>query len=685
MFLACAFLGGLTSYFISAIFNRLIYFPVAFFALIILNIEILSLFKSIKDTNILILSVIFTVITSIFWFRKNKPVINIFPRIKNFMLEIKSMLKSDGTLFLPVVAWIFFIFTAFILSSLVPPVEPDAQSYHALRVLFWLKDGFISRFETADERMLCMPYNSEIFYTWLMCLTKKDTAFGLLQFFSYFLLIGSSYKIMELLKIDFIKRIWAILIFSSFPAIIIQTSSSQTDLCLASLFAFSFYLVLSYKNKPENHLLYFASLASGIAFGVKTSAFFMVAPLFIWFIFILKKDFIKFFLFFMINFLVFSSYSYILNYISCENFLSTGAFITYNKFNGGIKAACANFIKYIIQFIDFSGLALGKFLNPYILSFRDNLFNFLSIPIDIGEIDPLERVNYTMDEQIGAFGILGFLVFLPCSIIALFNKKLKGYAVTFWVSLILLCSLMIYTVYGIRYVTAFVAFSFPVLSLSYFKKNNILKIIFILYAVYYMGYASLFSPMRPLGELFFTYLKKPDIAAIQNRMRNLEFRFLNPVLYEEAAAHRYAVEPYCKDGNKIAVFAPYTLMLYSTKYLETKNNCSIDTPNILHSNSLDFNRYKAIITANDNYQHTNVITKKDIENPFVKSKKAMCYYSVPNKTAKKDATVKDAISASCSLKIDYLESLGFKKVQTYKYHSNNISNFKIKNLEVYSK
>ena len=600
--------------------------------------------------------------------------------------KIKKVFNDDGLLILPFLGWLFFIIVAFLLALLLPPTEPDAQSYHCLRALFWLKDGFISHFEATDTRILCMPFNSEIFYLWILALSKNDIGFGLLQFFSYFLLIFSSFKIMEFFEIDIKKIVWSIIIFTSFPAIIIQIPSTQTDLIIAALFSYSIFLVLNYTKEKNCFLLYFASLSSALTFGVKTTAFFIAPVVFLWFIFLLKKDFIKFFSFFILNFLIFSSYSYILNYIDFGSFLSNNAFKMYNRFFGGIKAYIANIINYFIQFIDFSGLNLGKYVNSYILSFKNFLFNLFSIPDSIVEIDPIVRVNYGMDEQRGAFGILGFLLFLPCLFIALFNKKYRIFSLLFFIPFLILMGAMLYTVFGIRYIVAFVGLSFPVLCISYFKGKNLIKIIIILYAFFYLSYSSLFSSGRPFIYVAYNFIKMPSISNMQTKMRGLEYKFFGPALFSQTTAYKNAVLPYCKNGNKIGLFASYAQVYYNAKYLELENDCRIDVLNILHLNDYNLKEYEALVLLGDNSQQLDVINKKDISKPFINSKNAICAFFVSDRASDKDKNKIDAaIYAVCSMNKNYLNDLGFNYKSSYDFIDRSYDIVKYRKLEVYSK
>ena len=651
---------SLISFFLASIFNLSVIFFISFFAFVILNIEILSLFKGISGQNILILTILEFLIVGFIWFKNKK--IPSTSNFKGFLIELKNSLLADKSLLVLFLFWVFCITISFILALLSPVNEPDAQGYHALRSLFWAKDGFISHFEIADIRCHSMPINSELFYVWILSLSKNDLGFGLLQFFSYFLLIISSFKIMEFYEIDFNKRIWSILIFSSFAGVISQISSTQTDLLVGSLLTTSFYLILEFKKQNKLNFLYFASLSMAISFGVKSTGIIASIPLLIWYIFLLRKEFIKYFLFLILNFSIFSSYNYILNLINYSSPLGSKSALLGHGFWGGFGAIVANFIRYIFQFFDFSGFTLGFYINKFLLSAQAAAIEFFNIPRDLGENVGLNFTNISMTEQVLGFGILGFLVFLPSSIIGFFNKKLRIFSIIFWAMILTLSFSIAYMIYSIRFIVTFVAFSIPLISLTYFKKMNLYKFFIILFAIFYLGYASLFLSQRPMYHLKKEFQKTPDIKLIQNKMRDLNYKFYPS--FNEAYTMKSAVQPICKNNSKIAIFASNGYMLYSTKFLEFNNSCKIDTLNILHIRNYDLSNYDYIITQKNLPQHIEVINANDIKNPLTPSNKAICYYEGFDYKRRPRLLnfneLDKALSASCKINNEFLADIGFK-------------------------
>ena len=658
LFLGVVF-QSLISFFLASIFNLSVLFFISFFSFVILNIEILSLFKVISGQNILILTILEFLIVGFIWL-KNKKIPSI-SNFKSFLIELKNSLLADKSLLILFLFWVFCIAISFILALLSPVNEPDAQGYHALRSLFWASDGFISHFEIADIRCHSMPINSELFYVWILSLSKNDLGFGLLQFFSYFLLIISSFKIMEFYEIDFNKRIWSILIFSSLAGVISQISSTQTDLLVGSLLTTSFYLILEFKKQNKLNFLYFASLSMAISFGVKSTGVIASIPLLIWYIFILRKEFIKYFLFLILNFSIFSSYNYILNLINYSSPLGAKSALLGHGFWGGFGAIIANFIRYIFQFFDFSGFTIGFYINKFLLSAQAGAIEFFGIERDLGENVGLNFTNISMTEQVLGFGILGFLVFLPASIVGFFNKKLRIFSIIFWAMIFCLSFSIAYMIYSIRFIVTFVAFSIPLISLTYFKKMNPYKFLIILFAIFYLGYASLFLSQRPMYHLKKEFQKTPDIKLIQNKMRDLNYKFYPS--FNEAYTMKSAVQSICKNNSKIAIFASNGYMLYSTKFLEFNNNCKIDTLNILHIREYDLSKYDYIITQKNLPQHVEVINANDIKNPLTPSNKAICYYEGFDYQRRPRLLnfneLDKALSASCKINDEFLAEIGF--------------------------
>ena len=112
MLVAASILTGLISFYISSIFKRGIYFFLIFFGFVILNVEILSLFKGISGENILILTLIEFLICHFIWIKKNKPLLKI--DFTGFISNLKESYKKDKSLLILSIALIFMLIISLI-------------------------------------------------------------------------------------------------------------------------------------------------------------------------------------------------------------------------------------------------------------------------------------------------------------------------------------------------------------------------------------------------------------------------------------------------------------------------------------------------------------------------------------------------------------------------------------------
>ena len=477
MLFVAGFLNLLSSYFIASIAGNFLALYVAFFAFVVLNIEILSLFNGIYGSNILIFSFLNLIFSFLFFKYKKacflKPIID-FKKIKNAFFLDKSLIVLG-------IAFLILITISGILAFVMPPLEPDSQTYHFLRAYMFYKNHNLSHFDTNDVRALIMPVNSEIIYCWILALKHKLYNFALLSYFSYFAVITAIWQILSHFRYSIRKKIFAIFLFSSLASTVVSMSCLQTDIVVGALYICAFSLFL----KKNNFL---SSLSVALALGVKSTAFVILAPyLLIVFIFN-RKEFLKYILYLIFNFAIFSSYNYILNFIQYHNPISNNAAYLNHGFWGGLKGYFANLINLSFQFFDFTGFAWGYYLNSKLFALKNMVFNVISINPQIGSNVAQEQINITTDEQIIGFGILGFLAFIPCIFRGLFSKKkvLFLLSISFILNLLILARLMAYMEYSIRFVLSFVCLAAPLFAFAY-KKRGFYKFLLCLFCIFYMA------------------------------------------------------------------------------------------------------------------------------------------------------------------------------------------------------
>lgn len=689
MFFLAILFNLFSSYLIASICSNFLIIFIAYFALIVLNMEILSFFSAINEINLLIFSFInFVLSFSFFKFKKAdylKPNFDI-KRLINALLLDKSLILLFGS-------FILLIFSTFFLALIMPAIEPDSQTYHFLRAWEFMKNQNLLHFETNDIRALIMPINSEIIYTWMLVFKKNMYGYGIVSFLSYILTILAGWQVFEKFKFSYRKRLFAIFIFSSLSAVIIQIPSMQTNILVGGLLLCSFSLFLSNSKKT----LYFSSLALSLALGTKTTAIIALLGFFSliisYEILIEKNKNLKktkcFMLFLIINFLIFGSYNYILNLLQFHSPFSNNAAYQGHKFWGGYRGYIANLINFIFQAFDFTGFKWGIYLNDKILAIKDGIINFLHIPLKTGTNVNLYEINTGTDEQVAGFGILGFLVFLPMVFLSIFkfffnkNKKtiiLFLFALSFIINILVLARSCAFMIFSVRFIVSFVCLSFGVIILAY-SKQNIIKPIIVLFSIFYMALVPFYIQRMPFKKVIYN---------LRQNHYNLE-KFENDCfsekiipVYSPSYLIKNTIETKYKDKKNIAIIKPLESSVFYIRSLENKGY-NIDFLNGALLTEEKLKKYDLIIIINDS-QSDNVFNLDDVLNTkytidennnvkFDKSNKLNCYFKFIKMPDSDIVNEKNATERVCFTtnfinkfyKLDYIQYVdifsGLKKVK----------------------
>lgn len=509
----------LSSYFITSIIAPrksligVIYLLIAVFSQIVLTFEILSLFNSINIKCILILNTIFLFLGILIWFIKSRTFwyINTYDFRKKFI----NSLKLDKTLIFLTIGLIILFTSSFIMCCILPISNSDALGYHVARSLFWSLQGNLNYFTTADIRNLCSPINTEILYTWILVFIKKDLFLGIFSFIGYLLSIISICGMLSYIGYTFRKRFWTVAILSSFASVMIEISSTETDIIIAGLICASIYLFWTALRTGKKIPIFMSSLAYALAIGTKTTAFiilpgFCIMVIYLCLYFKKYKPVLYLILFGIINFLLFASYNYIQNYLNFNNFIGSESFITTCKNHFGFTGAASSTIKYIFDLLNFSGIQLDQTIINAIQNYKTLVLEFYYLNhIPNGIYTSISSIN-SMNETGGGLGPLGFLVFIPCVFISLFkplfnktNRRAKFiciFSIFFLLNLFFMALLIAYMSFNIRFIMTFVILAAPVLVYSY-TKNKFLKYTIITIAMYYLCYVSLHIESRPFCKI----------------------------------------------------------------------------------------------------------------------------------------------------------------------------------------
>lgn len=618
----------LSSYLIASVFAPkkfgigLLYIFVIAFAQVVGTIELLSLFSLINSAGIFVINLIVLAGSIIFFKKSEKPLY--IPDFRRTATKIFHALKKDKILALMAVGFLFLMAFLIFINAIMPINSYDALTYHLNRAAYWLSQGNLNHFLTPDDRNLVMPINSEILYTWVLAFLKNDWGLGFFSFTGYVMSVIGLWGILDVLGFCTRKKLWSVFIISSFASVIAEASSAETDIILAGLTLSSILFFLFSLKERKNSPIFFAALAYALAAGTKSPAVMVFPGILLMFLYFsmkkMGKEGIKpvaaFLGFLLLNFLLFASYNYFLNFINYGNPLSSPASYEYHRFWGGYKAYVANFIRYIFMMFDFSGFRYSEYVGQYILAFKFIILDLLHIPHNLGVIlsDGNKINNGLIDVKMGA-GILGFLVFLPAVIVSIILgvvkrncekiRMLMPFGVLFFINLLVLSGTVGYMVFSVRFLTYFILISSPVLVLTYFKKNPPVKLLVLFFVLSYMLLISRHMTARPVGTMIDIVKKSASISDARETFRCGVFQ---GYLGKAAYCHiRDKIKNDFPKGSKIAIFGSEQDRFYLIKMLEHKGY-TIDTPLVEAISDVDLSKYDYVIKINE-VQYGSVVKK----------------------------------------------------------------------------
>lgn len=642
-----------SSYFITSILSPkksilgFIYIFLLAFAQIVLTFEILSLFSAIKEIWVMGVNVLFFAGATFAWFKKGTPVWSL--EFSDFRNKLNNSLKLDKSLMWLYVGFSVLIISAVFLNAIMPITNADAQGYHVARSLFWVFQGNLNHFTVADIRALCLPINSEILYAWVILFIKNDIFFGYFSFVGFILAIVSLYNILSYIGFCTRRKLWIIFILSSFASVLVQLSGTETDIIVAGLVSSSIFLFW-YALKNEKLVpIFMAALAYALAVGTKTPSIMTIPAIGLFFVglsFYYKrfKPLGYFAVFSILNFIIFASYNYILNFIDYGNFFGADSFMVVSKNYYGLKAVPANFVKYMFMFFDFTGFKWSDYVGQHFLHLRNAILVALhSKYIYDGIYTSGYDFQRTLLEPMMGTGILGFILYLPCLIWAfikpIFSFKLHKvrwlmvFAAIFVVNILVLSYLLGYMSFSVRFVMFFIVLSAPIMAYSYFRKSNPLKFIFVMFAVYYLILVSTHLWARPISQIGKLLVRGISIKEL--RLRAVCKDFNKETEYQNSACLlKFRLKHHFMPGTRILAFINSADTIYILKTLQFEGY-PIDFGLMEDADKIDFNKYNIVVSTNQGQTSTNVkhFAQRKNECKFVKNKLIIndgaivpCYY-----------------------------------------------------------
>lgn len=629
-----------TSYFVTCLLvddkfiNGIFYLLLSAFANVVLTMEILSLFSAISVAGVLILNVLFLITSLVVWVKKGKPVWKIpFENVKSFFRKYLICINKDKYLAVLSIGFLVAISTALFMSSFMPIMNFDAESYHALRSLFWIHNHNLNHFYIADIRNIVFPINSEIVYAWVFMFIKRSAWIMYTAFAGFILAMCGIYNILSLLKFSMRKKLWVIFITCSLSSVIAQITSTETDMIIAGLILSAIYLFWYGLKSKRIIPIFMSSLAYALAAGTKTTALITVPGCAIGFLALAyyydKKEYykpiLKFIGFGILNFIIFSSYNYVLNFLDFGNIFGSKYVLASHENFYGLKAVPANFIKYIFMFVDFAGFRWNQYLAGHIENLRNSLLVLLHISGFRDGFYSYEGNRLTLIEPVMGLGVIGLIVYFPYWIFSLFRPVLKKdkrslfifcFGMLLFINLLFMSLQLAYMSYSIRFFMCFCVISAPILVYSYCKRNNFYKFIVVLFSMFYMCLVSTHLYSRSITKIMGYFKAGYTIQQIReigqcsvyvflDKLSPLDKQLYKNVCTSESCMLKNYIRKNINKNNKIIFFANSPERLLIVKMLEF-DGYSIDFGSVENIENIDMSKYNLAIFEDDSNAITNI-------------------------------------------------------------------------------
>lgn len=410
------------------------------FAETILIFEILGLIQVITSIPLFLLFhfVLFAVIL-IIWFKTGKPNPFIYPAVA--LEDLRLFWKKRGgqlDLFVFILGALIFLLVNAWLILKVPPNTSDSLSTHLARVIHWIQNGSFKPWDAKIPWQVIYPFNTQLQYLKFILLTSSDRLVGFVQYMAALISFLAVYRLGLFLSNSRIRSLFAALLWLTFPEIILQSTSTQNDLVLASFFTCCvLFLFIGIKHRSWTYLL-LSALFFGLALGTKQTVLFLLPGFALAMVFIFlkfKKPVIRLLVGWGVAsltfFLIFGAYIYIQNMIFFGSPAGPGEEVEgqVNEFSltNISQELPVNISRLIYQAIDPSGLP-GE-LPGYMQKFKAKLVEYAGLKdwmeSDTGAVKPFNlRDLPTTHEDSAWYGLTSVLLVFPVVVLQ-FIKGLK--------------------------------------------------------------------------------------------------------------------------------------------------------------------------------------------------------------------------------------------------------------------
>jgi hypothetical protein len=195
--------------------------------------------------------------------------------------ELRKSVRSDPDLWLLGLAVAFAYFTGACLVLLVPPNTGDSMGTYMARVGQWISRGGFYPWSTGNWAQIGYPINPQLQVLWTVVLWGHDRFAGAVQYVAAIVGMLSIYGLARVLSAPKVQAAFAALTWATLPQILLQSTSTQTDLVFSSLFLSSIYLLCFGLKEQSRQAILVSALALALTAGTKQTLAFILPGIFL--------------------------------------------------------------------------------------------------------------------------------------------------------------------------------------------------------------------------------------------------------------------------------------------------------------------------------------------------------------------------------------------------------------------
>lgn len=401
----------------------------------------LSLFHAVAAPGYLVGEALLAAVVSVVWRRLGRPLPS-RPVVDRLALARHPLLVTLG-----LVVGLTLGFELF-LALVAPPNNWDSMTYHLARAAAWYQHGSVGYLPGANtERLNIFPPNAEIATLYTLALAHGDRLAALPQYLAGIACLVACYALGRRVGFSRSSSLFAALLLGSLSQVVLQSTTTQNDLIVASFVAAAAVFVLDGSRRG----LALAGIAVGLAVGTKTTALFALPLLALLALGALRRrKVVELVGFSAAGTLCFGSFAYVENLIHRHSLLGAGSEQGAFRPDLTIAGVAGRFGDILARFLDLSGfrpilgstaglLALAVVLvaGPPALWLAERRFGrpprgdsepaarllLGLVPVAVIAIGVLEKsvgidvgINLRANEDFAFFGALGAALVLPVAL-----------------------------------------------------------------------------------------------------------------------------------------------------------------------------------------------------------------------------------------------------------------------------